>query len=100
MSVQTIGWKAHPRTHGIALAVITLVTVVTVISGIYALWKARPHETATSGFDPTSLTDVLMASSMGSLANELSQPKDKDHPDHLKVNLDMTGGHYVLNTHV
>ncbi|KAN0088713.1 hypothetical protein V8E55_005770 [Tylopilus felleus] len=103
MAVQTIGWETHPRTHGVALAVITLVTIVTVASGTYALLEARrqnadhdpPQRIATSGFNPTNLTEVLVASSMGSLANALSQPKDEDH---LMVELDMTPeGQSVLN---
>ena len=105
MAVQTIGWKTHPRTHSVALAVITLVTVVTVASGIYALLEAQrqnadldpPQRTATSEFDPTNLTEVLVASSMGSLAKALSQPEDEDYRDHLMVELYMTEGQSVLN---
>ena len=107
MTVQTIAWKTNPRTHGASLAVITLITVVTVASGIYALLEAQrsntdhdpPQRIATSEFDPTNLADVLVASSMGSLAKALShQPNGEDYRDHLMVELDMTPeGLSVLN---
>ena len=109
MNVQTMGWRSHPRTHGIALAVITFVTIVTAAFGVYALLAARHLKVTCSAlqgagtrpFDPTSLMDVLTASSMGSLSSSLSQPMSDEYREMLMVELAVeNGGQYVLNAHI
>ncbi|KAN0088707.1 hypothetical protein V8E55_005764 [Tylopilus felleus] len=106
MNVQTVGWKLHPRTHGIALAVITIVTMVTAAAGIFAIVETNRHEAARESlqrgsfaeFDPTNLMDVLVASSMGNLGEALSQPMSEEHRKKLTVELSVTdGGQTVLN---
>jgi hypothetical protein len=109
MNVQTVGWRSHPRTHGIALAVITFVTIVTAAFGVYALLAARHLKATRSAlqgagtrpFDPTSLMDVLTASSMGSLSSALSQPMSDEYREKLMVELAVeNGGQSVLNARV
>ncbi|KAN0076797.1 hypothetical protein V8E55_010652 [Tylopilus felleus] len=78
VTVVLVGWISNPRTHCIALGVITLVTIMTVVSGSFALPEANKEKTVRdsldiAGFDPTSLMDVLVASSMGNLASVLSE---------------------------
>jgi hypothetical protein len=105
MSVQTVGWKFHPRTHGIAVAVIMLVTAATLASGAFALLEANQemvlHRRRTGGarpFNPTNLIDFLLASSMGSLADRLSQCKNEEEREKLVVGLNLSNeGHCVLD---
>ena len=107
MTVQVVGWQFHPRTHGIALAVITMITVVTAAAGIFALLEANSQKTgrdslqrgSAAGFDPTNLMDVLVASSNGSLASALSQPSDEKEREKMVVELGVTvEGQSMLNT--
>ena len=77
-TVEHVGWITNVRTHGIALGVITLVTIMTVVSGVFALMEANKEKTVRNSleiarFNPTSLMDVLVASSMGNLASVLSE---------------------------
>ena len=79
--VEHVGWISNARTHGIALGVITLVTIMTVVSGGFALREANKEKTvrdsleigSAARFEPTSLMDVLVALSMGNLASVLSE---------------------------
>ncbi|KAN0100221.1 hypothetical protein V8E55_000205 [Tylopilus felleus] len=107
MTVQVVGWQFHPRTHGIALAVITMITAVTAAAGIFALLEANSQKTgrdslqrgSAAGFDPTNLMDVLVASSNGSLASALSQPSDEKEREKMVVELGVTvEGQSMLNT--
>ena len=76
MHVERAGWISNPRTHSPALGVITLVTIMTVVSGGSALLEANKEKMVRNSleiakFDPTSLMDVLVVSSMGNLASVL-----------------------------
>ena len=78
VTVVLIGWISNPQTHCIALGVITLVTIMTVVSGGFALLEVNKQKTVCdsldiAGFNPTSLMDILVASSMGNLASILSE---------------------------
>ncbi|KAF8142080.1 hypothetical protein EV363DRAFT_1150848 [Boletus edulis] len=108
MHVHTVGWRFHPRTHSISLAAITLVTGVTAASGMFALMQMlRGFGTGTGtgistinivALDPTNLMDLLVASSMGSLANALSQCEVEEDRENLRVELTVTDeGQFVLN---
>ena len=106
MNVVTIGWTFHQRTHGVALAAITLVTLVTASFGIFALVEANsrnavhdpPRKGGTVAFNPTDMVDVLMASSTGNLLDALSQRKVKKDSENLRVRLAVTDeGQFALN---
>ena len=105
MNVHTMGWTFHLRTHGISLAVITLVTIATTASGTYALMEANRQNPVWDTFlkdsmialDPTDLMDVLVASSTGSLANALSQCEFDEDRENLWVGLGTIEGQCVLN---
>ncbi|KAF8415708.1 hypothetical protein L210DRAFT_983668 [Boletus edulis BED1] len=90
VTVQTIGWTFHLRTHGPSLAAITLVTALTVAAGIFAMMPinhyngagqtGRLQEASPGWFNPTGTIDVLLASSAGDLARVLSgSDGDYDH---------------------
>ena len=105
MNVHTMGWTFHLRTHGISLAVITLVTIATIASGTYALMEANRHQLARDTFqkdnvivlDATNLMDVLVASSTGSLASALSQCEFDEDRENLWVELGAVEGQPALN---
>ena len=78
VTVILVGWITNVQTHGIALGVITLVTIMTVVSGGFALLEVNKEKTVHSSleiarFNPTNLMDVLVASSIGNLASVLSE---------------------------
>ncbi|KAN0088890.1 hypothetical protein V8E55_005947 [Tylopilus felleus] len=116
MKVQTMGWTFHPKTHGAALGLITLVTVVTVGFGVFALMepnnqKSVPTTTSVGDsyqkgsiqvpvFDPTNLMDVLVASSRGpgSLSDALLHCKTEEDRDRLKVGITLTDKGHELDT--
>ena len=116
MKVQTMGWTFHPKTHGAALGLITLVTVVTVGFGVFALMepnnqKSVPTTTSVGDsyqkgsiqvpvFDPTNLMDVLVASSRGpgSLSDALLHCKTEGDRDRLKVGITLTDKGHELDT--
>ena len=78
VTVVLVSWITNVWTHGIALGVITLVTIMTVVSGGFALLEANKEKTVCSSleiarFNPTNLMDVLVALSIGNLASVLSE---------------------------
>ncbi|KAN0088724.1 hypothetical protein V8E55_005781 [Tylopilus felleus] len=104
MNVQTMGWQLNPKTHSIAITVITLVTIMTVVVGTTALLEAN-HEGVirdalrgnTGTFNPTNLVEVLLASSMGGLSSALAQCKTPEERERLMAKLAVTReGHAVL----
>lgn len=105
MNVHTMGWTFHLRTHGIPLAVITLVTIATTASGTYALMEANRQNPVWDTFlkdsvvvlDPTNLMDVLVASSTGSLASALSQCEFDEDRENLWVGLGVVESQPALN---
>ena len=99
--VQAVGWTFHLRTHGPSLAAITLVTLLTLAAGVFAMMPIDHYEGANKNrklqaplahaFNPTATMDILLASSAGDLAKVLSESDcdpycthlgDRDHYDH------------------
>ncbi|KAN0076799.1 hypothetical protein V8E55_010654 [Tylopilus felleus] len=106
MNVALVGQKFNLRTHGIALGLVTLVTIMTTMSGGFALLEANKQKMvrdslergSAARFDPTSLMDVLVVSSMGNLASVLSEHKAEEDLKELVVKLGVTdGSQSVLN---
>ena len=107
MNVQTMGWQLNPKTHCIAITVITLVAIMTVLTGTIALLEANQdgilHDALrgnTHTFNPTNLVEVLLASSMGGLSSALRQCRTPEERENLMVKLAVTrAGHAVLTHH-
>ena len=107
LNVQTVGWQLNPKTHSIAITVITLVAIMTVVAGTAALLEANQegilHDTLrgnTHTFNPTNLVEVLLASSMGGLSSALRQCETPEECEKLMVKLAVTkAGHAVLTDH-
>ena len=108
MNVALVGQKFNLRIHGIALGLVTLVTIMMTMSGSFALLEANKQKMvrdslergSAARFDPTSLMDVLVASSMGNLASVLSEHEAEEDLKELVVKLGVTdGSQFVLNAH-
>ncbi|KAF8556877.1 hypothetical protein OG21DRAFT_1482657 [Imleria badia] len=112
VNVHTIGWTFHLRTQGPSLIAITLVTLLTVAAGAFAMMPVDHYEGASTNrrlqaasahaFDPTAIIDVLLASSAGDLARVLSESdcqiggKEDHHGHHGQEGLKIVLG--VTNT--
>ena len=91
-NVHTFGWTFHLRTHGPSLAAITIVTLLTVAAGAFAMMPIDRYKGASTNqelrvaaahaFNPTVTMDVLLASSAGGLARVLSESIEAKEGDH------------------
>ena len=75
IEVATMGWTFHLKTHGISLAVITLITIGTISFGVFALIEPGYHKLILGprdSFSPTNLKDVLVALSVANLSDAVT----------------------------